>query len=163
MTPPRHPFRVLAAAVAVFALVLVGALAATEQPARAASASDFQPGFIISDSNFYNGNAVDAASIQSWLNAKVPTCKAGYTCLKDYTETTTSRAADPMCAAYTGAANETAATIITKVGQACNISQRVLLVLLEKEQGLVTDTWPTAGSTRRRPDSPARTPARATP
>ncbi|UAJ80552.1 cell wall-binding repeat-containing protein [Leifsonia sp. ZF2019] len=110
---------------------------------KAAVASDFQPGYIISDYNFYNGQALDVGSIQAFLNAQVPTCRAGYTCLKDYRETTGSRAADPMCAAYTGAANETAATIIAKVGAACGISQKVLLVLLQKEQSLVTDTWPT--------------------
>jgi putative cell wall-binding protein len=129
----------------VLAVVLVGALGAPAPRAQAANAADFQAGYIISDSNFYNGSALDAGSIQSWLNAQVPTCRAGYTCLKDYRETTSSRAGDAMCQPYTGAANETSAAIIAKVGAACGISQKVLLVLLEKEQSLVTDTWPTAG------------------
>lgn len=145
MTPPRHPFRVLAAALTAILLILVGSLASGPAPAQAANGADFQPGYIISDSNFYNGNAVDAGNVQAWLNVQVPTCRAGYTCLKDYRESTYSRAADAMCAPYTGVANETAASIIAKVGAACGISQKVLLVLLEKEQSLVTDTWPTAG------------------
>ncbi len=129
----------------VLAVVLVGSLATVPAPAQAANGADFQPGYIISDSNFYNGNAMDAGSIQGWLNAQVPTCRAGYTCLKDYRESTYSRAGDAMCAAYAGAANESSSTIIAKVGAACGISQKVLLVLLEKEQSLVTDTWPTTG------------------
>jgi putative cell wall-binding protein len=110
---------------------------------KSAVASDFQAGYIISDYNFYNGQALDVGSIQAFLNAQVTACRAGYTCLKDYRESTASRAADAMCAAYPGAANESAATIIAKVGAACGISQKVLLVLLQKEQSLVTDTWPT--------------------
>ncbi|MEV8214490.1 cell wall-binding repeat-containing protein [Leifsonia sp. NPDC077715] len=145
MTPTRHPFRMLAAVLSVMAVVLVGALATTPQRAEAANAADFQPGYIISDSNFYNGSAVDAGNIQAWLNVQVPACDAGYTCLKDYRESTYSRAADAMCAAYSGVANETAATIIAKVGAACGISQKVILVLLQKEQSLVTDTSPTTG------------------
>ncbi|MFP3464425.1 cell wall-binding repeat-containing protein [Leifsonia sp. SIMBA_070] len=145
MTPPRHPFRLLTAALSVLAVVMVGALAVPAPTAEAANASDFRAGYIISDSNFYNGAAADAGAIQGFLNSKVPACRAGYTCLKDYRESTYSRTADPMCAAYTGAANETAAAIIAKVGTACGISQKVLLVLLEKEQSLVTDTWPTSG------------------
>ena len=145
MTPPRHPFRALIAVCTALVVLLVGGIVVPAPSAEAADGADFQAGFIISDSNFYNGAAVDAGNIQAWLNLQVPTCRAGYTCLKDYRETTYSRAADPMCAAYTGAANESAATIIAKVGAACGISQKVLLVLLEKEQSLVTDTWPTAG------------------
>src|SRR3954451_9274311 len=49
-----------------------------------------------------------------------------------------------MCNAYSGAPNETSATIIYKVGQACNVSQAVLIVLLQKEQSLITDSWPSA-------------------
>ncbi len=141
----RSPRRVYAAILTIVAVVLVGVISGAPSTAQAATASDFQPGYIISDNNFYNGNALDAGTIQSFLNAQVPTCRAGYTCLKDYTTPTSSRAGDAMCGPYTGAASESAATIIAKVGAACGISQKVLIVLLEKEQGLVTDDWPGAG------------------
>lgn len=121
------------------------AQAAQFGPVRAAVASAFDPGYIISDFNFYNGAALTAAGIQSFLDAQVPTCRTGYTCLKSYKVSTTSRPADAMCKAYAGAANESAATIIYKVGAACGISQKALLVTLEKEQSLVTDTWPSDG------------------
>jgi putative cell wall-binding protein len=46
------------------------------------------------------------------------------------------------CNAYTGANGESAATIIFKVQQACGISAKVILVTLQKEQGLITKTAP---------------------
>ncbi|MFB2557313.1 hypothetical protein [Herbiconiux liangxiaofengii] len=113
--------------------------------AQAITGSDFQPGNIISDQKFFNGSALDANSVQAFLNSKVSECRSGYTCLKDYRQTTWTRAADPMCGQYSGAANESAAQIITKVGNACGVSQMVLLVLLQKEQSLVTDSWPGPG------------------
>ncbi|MFF2773217.1 hypothetical protein ACFVUP_39590, partial [Streptomyces bacillaris] len=138
----RASVRPLLAALTVVALLVTGVAPAGGQ-VKAAVASSFDPGYIISDYNFYNGQAASAATVQGFLNSKVTNCLAGYTCLKDYTVSTTSRAADAMCGPYTGAANESAATIIYKVGVACGISQKVLLVLLEKEQSLVSDNWPT--------------------
>lgn len=111
--------------------------------AEAANAANFNPGNIISDAIFFDGSALTAAQVQSFLNSQVSVCRVGYTCLKDFRQTTPSRAAVPgQCSAYMGASNERASDIIAKVGQACGISQKVLLVLLQKEQGLVTDTWP---------------------
>ncbi|MCS5734894.1 hypothetical protein [Herbiconiux daphne] len=118
------------------------AASAPAASAPAATASDFDPGNIISDANFFNGNAMSAGAVQNFLNAQVSSCRAGYTCLKDYKQSTWTRPADAMCNTYTGAGNESAATIIAKVGQACNVSQSVLIVLLQKEQSLVTDSWP---------------------
>ncbi|MGA1835552.1 hypothetical protein VD659_01345 [Herbiconiux sp. 11R-BC] len=122
------------------------AAASTAVPALAsvpaANASDFDPGNIISDANFFNGNAMSAGAVQNFLNAQVSSCRSGYTCLKDYTQSTYSRPSDAMCNSYSGTANESAATIIAKVGQACNVSQSVLIVLLQKEQSLITDSWP---------------------
>lgn len=117
-------------------------------PAAAADAANFNAGNIINDAMFYNPASMSAASIQSFLNAKVPACDSGYTCLKSYRQTTASRAADTQCAAYTGASSETAATIIAKVAKACDINPQVILVTLEKEESLVTDTWPGAGQYR---------------
>ncbi|MBD8468420.1 hypothetical protein IFU30_19290 [Plantibacter sp. CFBP 8798] len=115
------------------------------QPASAAVASDFQAGNIISDALFYDGGAMTAGQVQGFLNSARPSCRSGYTCLKDYGQATPSRAAVAgRCAAYAGSALESAATIIAKVGAACGISQKVLIVMLEKEQSLITDDWPSA-------------------
>ncbi|MFZ4843544.1 hypothetical protein [Mycetocola saprophilus] len=123
--------------------LLVGIVPATS--AQAADARDFNPGNLITDAQFFDGQAMSAAEVQSFLNGKVAKCQSGYTCLKDFTMNTVTRPADAgKCAAYDGRANETAAQIIARVGQACGISQKAILVLLEKEQGLVTLSNPSA-------------------
>lgn len=136
----------LLGAVALVA-TLFTATQATTAPvpaASAASGSDFDAGMIISDSVFYNSGTMTVDQIQSFLNARVPSCRAGYTCLRNYFETTHYQSAKAEgCAAYAGQ-YESAARIIYKVATACGINPEVLIVLLEKEQGLVSDDWPTA-------------------
>jgi hypothetical protein len=139
--------RRLAAGVAVGALVsalFVGLPLDRSEQADAVVGSQFNAGNIISDAVFYNAGAMSEAQIQTFLQQRVPTCRAGYTCLKDYRETTTNQSAkEAGCAAYQGRA-QSAASIISAVARACGINPQVLIVLLEKEQGLVSDTWPTA-------------------
>ncbi|MFF2370054.1 hypothetical protein [Agromyces sp. NPDC058110] len=115
------------------------------QPASAAVGSQFNPGDIISDGVFYDSGTMSVAQVQAFLNARVPTCRTGYTCLKSYRQNTSAQPArSEGCAAMGATTNETAASIIVRVGRACGINPRVLIVLLEKEQGLVSDTWPTS-------------------
>lgn len=103
----------------------------------------FAAGNIVSDEVFFASDTMSAADIQAFLNAKVPACQAGYTCLKDFSQSTTTRAADLMCrSTYQGSGRQTAAEIIYHVAQACGINPQVILVTLQKEQGLVTHTWP---------------------
>ena len=135
------------AAVVIVATGLTGlnATVGAAPESVAADLSQFQPGNIISDSLFFDPNAMTVAEIQAFLNSKVSSCRSGYTCLKDYRETTHTVPGNPMCSTYTGAANESAATIIWKVSQACGISSKAILVMLQKEQSLVTSTSPSAG------------------
>jgi hypothetical protein len=147
---------VAAAALAVTGLVLgVG----SAQQADAANAADFNPGYIVSDAQFYNDNAMTAAQVQTFLTQKGGNCTNN--CLKDYKVTTQSMAATSRCDAYQGKANQTAAEIIYNVAKACNISQKTLLVLLEKETSLVTIDYPANWRYDRAmgyycPDDPAR-------
>jgi uncharacterized protein with LGFP repeats len=142
--------RALARLVTVATLVLAGALApiAGPAPASVADAADlrfFDPGNIIADAVFYDSLSMDANAIQSFLTSKGSNCQDGAApCLKNYRQDTAGRAATTLCAAYPGANGESAATIIAKVSMACGISPRVLLVLLEKEQGLVRASSPTS-------------------
>ena len=140
--------RSLAAVAALLLATSIFTAVSAPTDAEALSGSDFNAGNIISDAKFFDGNAMDVGAVQSFMNGQVPSCRAGYTCLKNYSENTWTRAADAMCAQYNGAGGESSAQIITKVGQACGISQKVLLVLLQKEQSLVTDSWPDAGQFR---------------
>lgn len=145
----RRPRLIALATVFAVAAALLTALATPAPPASAADARQFDAGNIISDALFFDGTAMSATDVQSFLNGKEGSCRSGYTCLKDYRQTTPYRAAlAGRCDAYAAAANEPASTIIAKVGAACGISQKVLLVLLEKEQGLVTDTTPGSGQYR---------------
>ena len=109
---------------------------------RAADLSKFQPGNIVSDAVFYNSGTMTESQIQAFLNSKVTACRAGYVCLKDKTDRTRAVGADAMCNAYAGGGVESAARIIFKVAQACGINPQALIVMLQKEQGLVTDTYP---------------------
>ncbi|MDQ3123751.1 MAG: hypothetical protein M3Q14_03665 [bacterium] len=144
----------------VFAVVLMIStlisFAFNKQRTDALSGSDFNPGRIIDDSVFYNSTTMSAAQIQAFLNSKVPVCDTNhskssssndsgppYTCLKDYRQNTSNIAPESgICNGYTGANNETSSTIIYKVAKSCGINPQVLLVMLQKEQSLVTDDWP---------------------
>lgn len=126
---------------------LAEGLAGTVQPYGAADAdpSKFIDGDLVSDAVFYNGTAWSAATIQSLLNTKGASCAAtaDAVCLKNYTATTPAKAASGACAAYPGQTNATAAQIFAAVGQACKINPAVLVVLVQKEQGLVSTSAPT--------------------
>ncbi|MFC0682058.1 hypothetical protein ACFFGH_29855 [Lysobacter korlensis] len=139
----------LALVLAVGVIVPISVTVPPPPPADAASASLFDPGFIMSDATFFDSGAMTAAQVQSFLNAKVPACRAttGPTCLKSYTENTRAVAAAPepdTCKALSARTGRTAAQIITDIANACGISPRALIVLLEKEQSLVTSTAPSA-------------------
>ena len=135
--------------------------------ASAVSGSQWQGGSIIDDSVFFNSLTMTSQEIQNFLNAKVPTCDTNgtvgpyngypnraqwaaangkplppYTCLKDYTQNIPGRPADAYCPGSVSAGNKSAATIIKEVSAACNINAQALLVLLQKEQSLITDDWP---------------------
>ena len=119
----------------------------------AVAGSQFNPGRIIDDVVFFSANTMSVGEIQNFLNGKLPVCdtwhsssdpanQPPYTCLKDYRQDTQSRAAEAgLCNAYTGG-NKSSAQIIYDVAQSCGINPQVLIVLLQKEQALVTDTWP---------------------
>ena len=123
-------------------VALVGALAlatafaplvVAPAPAQAAPVTGFNPGNIISDSLFYNGNAMTASEVQSFLNQRVTRCTIGdpgraagsawgnttiaSKCLRNFSMNTTTKAANANCAAYTGRSGETAADILRIVEQ----------------------------------------------
>lgn len=135
--------------------------------AHAANANGFNPGRIMDDAVFFNSGYLNTNQVQAFLNAKVPVCDTygtklasngtqtraqwaaangkpapPYTCLKDYQQTVPAIIADAYCAGSSIAGTKTAAQIINDVAKACDINPAVLVVLLQKEQGLVGDDWP---------------------
>ena len=138
--------RVVATALVSVTLALVGLsiISASSPRAAAATASDFQAGFIISDEKFYDSGSMSIAQIQAFLNGKVSTCNGtSMPCLKDYSQATNAFAADAYCAGLP-AATMSSAEIIARVGLSCGISPKVLIVMLQKEQGLITSTAPSS-------------------
>lgn len=104
--------------------------------------------------------------IQSFLNSKLPSCDTNgtkpyggttranygtskgypppYTCLKDYSQTipTVTNSGSDLCKGSISGGTKSASQIINDVAKACQTNPKVLLVLLQKEQSLVTDDWP---------------------
>lgn len=113
-----------------------------------AAVTGFNPGNIIDNGVFTDTSTMSSGDIQNFLNSKVPRCDTqgsqmynswqtraqyassrGYstpfTCLKDYSEN-----------------GRSAAQIIYDTAQQQRINPQALIVLLQKEQGLITDDWP---------------------
>jgi hypothetical protein len=119
------------------------------QSAVALNGADFIAGNIISDALFYDKYAMSAAQIQSFLNSMHGPCTNGK-CLNvlkvsfpgkpaSYDSVYTSNL---RCAAVAAGTNISAAELIYRVQVACSISAKVILVTLQKEQGLITKTAP---------------------
>lgn len=136
----------------VSSALIATVLVAMPQPAQAAPpGSAFDPGLIISDSVFFDFGAMTVDEIQRFLDSRVTNCRAtdpALDCLKDAkfvipdTPATGPNEVGP-CAAIPGNPQASAAQLIHAISVACGINPRVLIVTLQKEQGLVTSTRPT--------------------
>jgi len=129
-------------------LIATGFVAVAAAPkAQAANAAQFDPGNIISDSVFYDFGTMTAVEIQRFLNSKLPTCNdndGGPKCIRDFvTDTPAMTGESGRCESLPAMQNQTAAQIIYTVANACKINPRVLIVTLQKEQGLIQGANPT--------------------
>jgi len=140
-------------------ILLMAALLSTwmSHSSFASGVTGWKAGNIISDAVMTNTTSMSARQIQSFLNKEVPTCDTNgtqlseyggpdlngdgkvqrwewgkeyykqttFTCLKDYKEN-----------------GLTSAQIIYNAAKKYSVNPQVLIVLLQKEQSLVTDTWP---------------------
>ena len=156
--------------VIIFALLFAALIPSVNS--FALSGSDFNAGRIIDDAVFYNSSSMTVGQMQQFLNSKVPTCDTNgtktseygggtraqwaasiskpfyppFTCLKDYSQTTPNMSASSYCNAMTASASaKSSAQIIYDVSVACGINPQVMLVLLQKEQALIFDEWPSPG------------------
>lgn len=128
--------------IAIALTAIAGPAHASGSIRPAADLSQFNPGNIISDQVFFNSGTMAEGAVDSFLRDKGPNCERGYTCLKDFRQTTNTKQADSYCSGYAGASNESAARIIAKVALSCGINPQVLITTLQKEQGLVTHSAP---------------------
>ena len=146
----------------VSAIVPLGFVLALLVPGQASAAitlsgSSFNAGNIITNAAFFDDDSMTETQIQAFLDKKIGTCLSSSPyCLNVYEQDTASRPAtsingdgvNPLCDAYEGAENEPAARIIYKVQRACHISAKVILVTLQKENGLVTNKYTQPASLR---------------
>ena len=128
------------------------------QDSQAASLANFRPGNIISDYTMSNYTTMSVTDIDAFLHAHgncndTNTAKASwypslhyhiendhFVCLADeHFATSGSNYGDLL---KDGEDSQTAAEIIYEVSQKYEINPQVFLVLLEKEQGLISDSWP---------------------
>ena len=111
------------------------------QPSTALDGKNFDPGLIISDSVFFDFGTMTASDIQRFLDTQVPVCESsptGTPCLKNYKTDTPEKIAEVGKCKYLKPEKKiSAAEIIYNISRACGINPRVLLVMLQKEQGLV--------------------------
>lgn len=126
-------------------LLLAGSMLAAAPSARAetppSGLGGFAPGFLISDAKMFDANSMTSAKVDAFLDNKGGRCeegKDGAPCLKDLRENTPRRAATAYCAAIPAVKNATAGQIITDAARACGVNPQVILVMLQKEQGLIT-------------------------
>ena len=139
----------------VVALSLLGGPTVSEAHATTAG---FKAGRIIDDSVMTDAKSMSASQIQSFLNSKVPTCDTNGQQLSEYGGPDLNKDGKVQRWEW-GKANynqtkficlknwktsggTSAAQIIYDKAQKYSINPKVLIVLLQKEQGLVTDTWP---------------------
>ena len=109
--------------------------------------SNFNPGNIISDGVMSNANAMSVEEIQRFLTSK-NACKdtniakaKSYPGLRYHIENGHFVCLSEETFEYNGQ-KQTAAQVIYDAAKDFQINPQVLIVLLEKEQGLITDTWP---------------------
>ena len=149
--------------IAISALLLFSV--APLKQASALSGDDFQAGRIIDDSKFFTRPTMSINDIQRFLDSKVPVCDtmgtqekspgvtraqysvqngiyAPFTCLKDARDGVQAKVSESGLCNSMAPGSGTAAEIIYWVSDACSINPQVLIVLLQKEQSLVTDDWP---------------------
>lgn len=133
-----------ACSVTVAALLMAVFLVAFEPSSRAhaLTGSEFNPGLIISDALFYDSGAMTEADIQSFLTSKGSGLAGMNFSVDSRLRIVSGTTGNLRCDAFEGG-TLSAATIIYRAQKACGISAKVILVTLQKEQGLITKSSPT--------------------
>jgi len=137
------------------ASILLGALIQA-QPTSALAG--WKAGRIINDSVFTSYKSMSASQIQSFLNSKVRSCDTNGQQLSEFggpdlnndgkvqrwewSKSRYNQTKFTCLKNWRSSGGTSAAQVIYNKAQKYKISPKVLIVLLQKEQGLVTDTWP---------------------
>lgn len=148
-------FKVLGIFAAVFLFTfLVQKFGRIEKNVEAANLANFDPGYIISDYQMGNYNSMSEEEIQAFLTSKNPCNNTNYNAYVSLTNTYPNikwhfENGHFICLSEELfgdgeeiGSGETAARIIWQAAQDYKINPQVLIVLLQKEQGLITDDFP---------------------
>lgn len=137
--------RLIKLSLALLSIVTVFAIAWTslQNTSQAADMSRFDPGNIMSDAVMSNKDSMSVQQIQAFLDSK-NACNNTNTYMASWYPhlNYTIRDGKFVCMAKDSFNGKSAAQIIWQAGQDYNINPQFLIVLLEKEQGLISDTWP---------------------
>lgn len=161
-----HKFRTLVFVLFLFFMTATFSFFATSNPieSSAVSTAGFKPGNIISDAVMANYNSMTVAEIQAFLTSKNPCNNRDYNAYvqqsNQYPSVKWHWTGTPSNGHFVCISEErfgdgtvigegqTAAEIIYNAAQDNKINPQVLLVLLEKEQSLISDPIPHSGQYR---------------
>ena len=146
--------------VAAFLFAFLNGRFKDNQGVDAASLANFDPGYIISDYQMGNYNSMSEAEIQKFLTSKNPCGNTNYgyyqqlSVNKNYTWHWANShfvclSEERFGDGETIGSGDTAAHIIWQAAQDYKINPQVLIVLLQKETGLITDPIPNNGDYRK--------------
>jgi len=158
-------FKVILFATAISAVSAIVYFGVLSNNSSAADGRNFNAGRIIDDAVFTNSSSMSVQDIQNFLSSKV-TCdtwgqkrselgggtraqwmnsrgiSAPFRCVSDYYENS-STGQNNYSKNEAPAGSVSAAQIIYNYSKQFNINPQVLIVTLQKENGLITDEWPT--------------------
>ena len=147
--------------VAVFLFVFLrGVTKGTDEKAEAASLANFDPGYIISDYMMGNYKSMTEAEIQAFLTSKNSCSNTNYEQYLILSANSSYKwhfenghfvclSEELFGDGEVIGKGETAAHIIWQAAQDYKINPQVLIVLLQKETSLITDTYPNDGDYRK--------------
>lgn len=139
---------------------LSGRFKASDEEANAASLANFDPGYIISDWQMGNYTSMSEAEIQSFLTSKNSCPNRDYNYYLRLSTNTNYKwhwdnghficlSEEKFGDGEVIGSGDTAAHIIWQAAQDYKINPQALLVLLQKETGLITDPIPNNGDYRK--------------
>ena len=139
----NSPVKTIVSITALMLVALFVGWQSLKDTSHAADIKNFDPGNIMSDAVMSNKSTMTVQEIQNFLNSK-NYCDNQNTYMADWYPHLQYNIKDGrfVCMAREDFGGKSAAQLIWEAGQEFSINPQVLIVLLEKEQGLVTDTWP---------------------
>ncbi len=123
--------------------IILGVLSNNYHPASAISGNDYRAGNLLSDEAMRDYNSMNINDIQTFLKSK-NSCNDTRTYIASWYPSVSYHIENGhfVCMADESFNGKFAAQIIYEAAQDYHINPRVLIVMLQKEQGLVTDTFP---------------------